>query len=207
MLAAHHLESAALLFEKGDIIVYSGSYGETELALVSAGFGRGAVHDFVREASRRGAAEIVYIGACSSSDGRIALRTVVLAEGGSGRLLERAERAAAGCGIPVVVKAVADASGAACCDKSSASESGASVVGEGSIFDDVTTDVDSGIFDDVTAGFYELAAAGGSDALAVLTVAENTRTGECMEEHERRSRFYAAARLVFEIAAGNPEWS
>ena len=57
------------------------------------------------------------------------------------------------------------------------------------------------IVDDITGALYEQARADGIKALSILTVSENTRTGEKMEEHEKRSRFYAAARLVFETFA------
>jgi len=236
MLAAHHLESAALLFEQGDIVVYSGSYGNTELTLASAGFGSGALNDFMREALERGADEFLYIGACFSSDERIALRAVLLAEGGSGILMERAKRAAGRCGIPVLVCAVEAGTGAATGGEDSAAAGGedsaaaggedsvanawqksAAAGGEDSVAAAGENSVAAGgedsaaegnaaegygsIFDNVTDGFYKQAAAGGADALAVLTVAENMKTGERMEDHERRSRFYAAARLVFEIEA------
>ena len=57
---------------------------------------------------------------------------------------------------------------------------------------------ETGILDEVTGAFYEQARADGIEALSVLTVSENTATREHIEEHERRSRFYAASHLVFE---------
>jgi purine-nucleoside phosphorylase len=41
----------------------------------------------------------------------------------------------------------------------------------------------------------------GVAALSVLTVSQNTSTGEKIEEHERQSRMDAAARIIFETLA------
>ena len=59
---------------------------------------------------------------------------------------------------------------------------------------------EGGISDAVTVALYETARTENIEALSVLTVSENRMTGEKMEEHEIRSRFYAASRLVFETA-------
>ena len=52
-----------------------------------------------------------------------------------------------------------------------------------------------------TAAFFTYAKEHGVAALSVLTVSENIETGEQMEEHERRSRLYNAARLTLELLA------
>ena len=179
MLAAHHLEYAALIFEQGDVLVYFGSYNGTAMALVAVGFERGAVLDFVREAGAYGVAEVLYIGACVGISARQPLRTVVLAAGGSRRLLDRARAAARLHNIPVVTGTVVPAGGG-----------------------DMVYD---GVIDDAAAALYGQARIGGVDALSILTVSENAMTGEKMEEHELRSRFYAAARLVFETFAYSPD--
>jgi purine-nucleoside phosphorylase len=61
----------------------------------------------------------------------------------------------------------------------------------------------SGLTDNASAAIYEGARACGLAALAILTVSENSATGARLEEHERRSRFYAASRLAFETLAAN----
>lgn len=175
MLAAHHLDNAALLHEKDDELLYFGSYNGTAAALAGVGFTSGAVLNFMREVCARGVTEVIYTGACSAVSDRYALRTVILADGGSRSLLNRALTAAARCAIPVAVRTV--------------SPPGA-MTGE---------NVD--IIDSITGAVYGQARADGVKALSVLTVAENVKTGEKMEEHELRSRFYAAARLVFETMA------
>ena len=58
-----------------------------------------------------------------------------------------------------------------------------------------------GIIDPATETIYACAREYDLTALSILTVAENRETGECMEDHERRSRFYAASRLAFETFA------
>jgi purine-nucleoside phosphorylase len=173
MLAAHHLEETALMYEKDDELVYFGSYGGVPLALVAAGFEDGALQTFLRSAKDLGVGEVIYMGACAATDERRAPGTVVLAEGCSSALLERVQAAAEQCGVFVITAAIRPRVGAE-------TESGP-----------------GGIFDGVTAELYDIATAEGVEALAVLTIAENVKTGESMEEHERRSRFYAAAKLIF----------
>ena len=57
------------------------------------------------------------------------------------------------------------------------------------------------ILNDVTAMLYDYASANDIEALALLTVSENTATGAKMEENEVRSRLYPASSLAFEIMA------
>ena len=172
MLAAHHLEDAALVYERGDSLVYFGRYEQAAIALAAVGFERGAVSEFIRGTKESAILEVVYIGGCAGTTEKQALRTVILAKGGSQRLIDHARTAAGQHGIPVKISVVSPIGGAA--------------PGCG------------GIADDVTGALYEKARISGVEALSILTVSENTLTGEKMEEHERRSRFYAAARLVFE---------
>lgn len=172
MLAAHHLDNAGSAREQGDAVVYIGSYGQTAIALVAVGLENGAVSEFIRGAGGSGITEVVYIGSCAGTTEKQALRTVVLADGGCRELLESAQKAAVRHGIPVVVGVVSPKN-------------------------DIAQEFE-GITDEVTNSFYKEAHTCGVKALSVLTVSENTMTGEKMEEHERRSRFYPAALLVFE---------
>jgi len=119
--------------------------------------------------------ELVYIGACVSTTVRHSLRSVILAAGGSESLLSRAVAAARQFVIPATARTVLSPS--------------AELPEEGCIIDEAT------------GAFYERARAGGVEALSILTVSEDVIKGEKMEEHEFRSRFYAAARLAFETLA------
>ena len=168
MLAAHHLENAALFREQGDELIYLGSYKGAAIALISAGFERAAVLPYPRDSKQLGAIEVIYIGECVSSVRRYPLRSVILADGGDQDLLARSKLAASRYDIPISVRAVSD---------------------------DVT--------DSVTRALYERARECGIAALSILTVSENIETGEHMEEHERRSRLYAASRLAFETLAAD----
>ena len=175
MLAAHHLDCAALEYEQEDVLLFFGSYKEHPIALVSTGFGQGAILDYINDAKRFGVQEILYIGECVSTSRDYAVRSVILADGGDHSLTARARVVAAVLNSPAVL---------------------AHVFPENNIKDDL-----DGVTDAVTADFYALTEASGIAALSVLTVTENTASGEKMEEHERRSRLYAAARLVFDIFA------
>jgi len=57
------------------------------------------------------------------------------------------------------------------------------------------------LLNDVTAMLYDYASANDIEALALLTVSENTATGTKMEVNEVRSRLYPASNLAFEIMA------
>jgi len=175
MLSAHHLEYSTLVYEKEDVLVFSGSYKDIPIALASTGFGDSAVLSFVRELKGLGATEIVYIGGCVSTTDRHGLRTVVLAAGGGESMLEQAREAARMYEIPAMVRTV--------------------------LPPDVVHPEEGCIVDSITGALYAQAQADAIEALSILTVSENAKTSEKMEEHERRSRFYAAARLVFEMLA------
>jgi len=180
MLAAHHLEYAASqhtdpLCDETGIMVYSGSYKQVEIALVSTGSDSSAVIEYVSEAKRLGITEILYIGECVSFSRAVPLRTVVLAEGGAPALLHRAILAAKQYKVPVSVLPLTHS---------------------GENEPDAIT-----LSNNITNNLYERAGEHGISTLSILTVSANTETGENMEEHERRSRLYQAARLVFETAA------
>jgi purine-nucleoside phosphorylase len=187
MLAAHHLEDSALVYEQGDFLIYEGSYNGAPIAVVSTGFGSGEVLSRLSEVIKRGAEEIVYIGTCISTTSRHRLREVILAFGGSPELTEMACKAASRSGIPAVTCTVLAQDGVH--------------PEEGGIIGGIIGGVIGGVIDGVTGALYEQAGAGSVKALSVLTVAENTKTGEKMEQQEIRSRLYPAARLVFEMFA------
>jgi len=174
MLAAHYLEYSELIYEQGDVLIFSGSYTETPLAVISAGFGSGEILSSLEKLGNPGAKKVIYIGACTSTTARYGLRTVILARGGSDVLLNCAQAAAAQYDITVITETLLPP--------------GSDNAEEG------------GISDAVTGALYETARTKNIKALSVLTVSENKVTGEKMEEHEVRSRFYAASRLVFEAA-------
>ena len=167
MLVAHHLEYAEPVYENDDILMYSGSYNGTAIALISTGFG--PVAPWLAEAGRLGVSELLYIGECVSQSHP--LRTVVLADSGDDALLMRAKNEAARIDIPVIVQNVSSQRDAP----------------QGSVFAPVATEMS------------EYARENGLALLSILTVTVDSRTGEEMEEHERRSRLYAASRLAFEV--------
>jgi len=177
MLAAHHLEYSSLVYELGDVLVFSGSYNSVPIAVVSSGFGSGVVLALLGRLKKCGAAKVIYIGECVSTTGRHGLRSVILGSGGSPGLSSLASAAAGRCDIPAVMRTVLP--------------SGASAPEEGCISDEVTF------------AMYERAKDEGFEALSILTVSEDAKNGEIMEGHERRSRFYAASRLAFETFAMN----
>ena len=177
MLVAHQLENAELIYEQGDELAYLGGYKGAPIAVASVGFEPGAAAGFLRELKGAGSIEVLYIGGCIGTTEAQALRTVVLAQGGSNILLSRARSAAQRYGIKTTVEKALPHGGEA---------------GSGAVSDEATS------------ALYEAAKEKEIEALSVLTVSENIVTGEKMEEHEIRSRFYAAARLVFETFAVEP---
>ena len=185
MLAAHHLEFSSVVFELGDVLAYTGSYNGTELAVVSSGFGSSGVLSCCEELAGLGVTEIVYLGACSSADTRHGLRLVILAAGGCQNLLERANAAVMRFDLNAVVRTV-QAPGA---------------LTPGALTPGAPTSEEGCIIDDVTGALYEMAGNSGFGALSILTVSESVAGGEKLEEHEIRSRFYAASRLAFEVFA------
>jgi len=185
MMWAHNLEYASQVYEQDDVLVYAGSYKDVPITLASAGFGKSAVLSFLRvifENSGEEKAEVVYIGECAATTDERSLRDVIIANGGSNGLQARAQDAAKRNGMQTTV---------------------ATIKPEGESKPDEESIGHSGITDEVTHAMYDCAKAEGAASLSILTISENRKTGEKMEEHERRSRLYAAARLAFETLAAD----
>ena len=175
MLAAHHMECCSDEFSLGNVDVYSftGSYMGVPVAVVSSESGRDELLACISGLSRSGVSGVIYISTCISSTSRYDARAVILAAGGSKKLLDMANAAAVRCDI---------------------------ITHSETVLDPGDTQPEEGcITDEFTGAFYKMAAEEKFDALSLLTVSENTRTGTKMEINEIRSRLYPASRLVFEI--------
>ena len=175
MLCAHHLENAVAVRENEGSFAYMGSYKNASIILISSGYGDEALLASLCDIKRLGAERLIYLGECTSDTRHYALRSVILAEGGDRSLLSKANRAAARYTIPVFVHPVCTPGDttAECC----------------------------GITDSATGTVYGYTLKNSLAALSVLTVSLNTERNEQMEQHERSSRLYAAALLVFETLA------
>jgi purine-nucleoside phosphorylase len=172
MLVAHHLEYASLVFEQENISINSGSYKDIPLAVVFAGNERSEFLSCLRKLIGNGVLEIIYIDACVSHSARYPLRSVILASGGSKNLHHRASFASKQYNLPVLTVTV--------------------------LRSDSKLPIEGCITDEITEGLYLIAQSDNIDVISVLTVSENTATGEKMEAHEYHSRFHTAARLAFE---------
>jgi len=172
MLSAHHLEYSSHIYERDDVLIYTGSYRDIPIAVVSSGFGSSDVLSCMDLIKELDAEEVVFIGECISATSQFALRTVVLADGGDCGLLIRARETAGKQGVSAIVQAMSPP--------------------------DCALPEEGCVTDGITGALYARAHAIGLKALSVLTVTEVEPTGEKMEEHERRSRLYPAANLVFE---------
>ena len=166
MMAAHHLDHASLLYERGDAQAWSGSYDGAQITLLSTGPDLRSALIEPECAGLSGTGEMLYVGVCASASSGVALWSIVLPGGGDPSMRERCVRAAARLNLPIHPHPA-------------------------------ETDISDGM----AAAFHACARDNGIAALSVLTVAENTATGEKMEEHERRSRLYGAVRLAFETLA------
>jgi len=173
MLAAHHLECCSDEYNRGDIYIFNGSYAGVPVAVISSGFGCDELLACIYDLSKSGVSEVIYISTCISSTCRYDARSVILAAGGSRKLMDMAHAAAARCDIKTYCATV---------------------------LSPADTQPEEGcITDEVTSAFYKLAVEEKFEALSLLTVSENTSTGTKMEINEIRSRLYPASRLVFEI--------
>ena len=175
MLVAHHLENAVPVREQGNLLIYLGSYKGTPMTVISSDSNNGEGLLALTGLRSFDAVKVIYIGECITSLSQHALRSVILARDGDHSLLARAQAAASQYSIPFAIAPV--------------------------FTFDFVPDRDSGISGINTTALYACARVHGFAALSILTVSENTATGESMEEHERRSRLYAAARLAFETFA------
>lgn len=173
MLVAHHLEYSVALHEQGDFLTYSGSYNGVPLVVASTGFDRCDILDCIRKLKDLGATEIVYMSTCVSTSRRYDIRSLVLAHTGRSRLFDRTVEIAERHGIATHVATV--------------------------LHPDDSHPEEGCISCDITGAFYNLARENNLDALALLTVSENTFSGTKMDTFETRSRLYPASNLVFEI--------
>jgi purine-nucleoside phosphorylase len=172
MLVAHHLEYAKQDSKQGDVSISIGSYKDIPLAVVFKGNENSEFLACIRKLIARGVKEIIYMDACISHTGRYPLRSVILASGGSANLLKHANFASKQFNLPV--------------QKATVLKTGSKLPVEGCITDDITEEL------------YLIAQETNINALSILTVSENTETGEKVETHEFHSRFHTAARLAFE---------
>jgi purine-nucleoside phosphorylase len=179
MMAAHWLEYAEILYDLRGMIGYVGSYNDTPLALLSAGFGETSTLLYLHDALLLGMRRVIYIGECISHTPAIRLRDVIIAQGGHSVLTQCAIDAAQQCTISISEHPV-------------------------NTYDRAlleTTEVSGNITDFASGAVADFAATHGIAALSILTVSQNTSTEERMEDHERQSRFNDASRLVFETLA------
>ena len=179
MLAAHWLDDAKVIYELRGMIGYTGTYLGVPLTLLSSGFGDASAIMYLHDARLLGMQRVFYIGECISHARGIKLRDVIIATGGDPALMQCALAAAGEHSIPVAVHAVA--------------------THESVLADD--TETRSDITDFASEAISKYTTANGIAALSILTVSQNTATGERIEEHERQSRFHAASKLVFEALA------
>ena len=186
MLASHWLENAEVLYELRGMIGYTGSYKGAPVALLSAGYGESSALLYLSDARMLGTQRVFYIGECVSNVPDIKLRDVILVKGGDDSLMQCALSVAAQFAIAAVPRSV--------------------ITSDRMLLDDSLISGD--IADFASGAVARFAAEHGIAAISVLTVSRNTAIGERIEEHERQSRFNAAAQLVFEALAkdaGNAE--
>ena len=179
MLAAHWLENAKALFELRGMIGYAGSYKGAELTLMAVGYGESAALLYLRDACLLGIRRVVYMGECIARVPGVKLRDLIFAHGGDAALTGCALAASSQLSIPAAVRHVTTN------DHLFLDKSG----------------VSGDIVDFASGAVARFAVEQGIAALSVLTVSQNTATGERMEQHERQSRFHDAARITFETLA------
>jgi len=172
VLVSHHLEFSNLLQENGDFFIFNGSYKGTPMSVVSAGYGKDNLQGSLSLLKQLGAIEVLYISTCVSTTSRYDIKSLILGAGGSKKMIDLALDTAKQHETSVYVEAIG----------SQGAES-------------------PYVLNDVTAMLYDYAFANDIEALALLTVSENTATGAKMEENEIRSRLYPASNLAFEIMA------
>ena len=179
MLSAHWLENTKVLYELRGMIGYTGMYKGAAIALLSAGYGETSALLYLHDACLLGARRVIYTGECVSQTPEVHLRDVIIAKGGDEKLTGCALRASKQFSIPTSVR--------------EAYTNDRMFLGDPSFSGDI---VDYASY--AVAGYaskLEVA------AISVLTVSQNTATGERVEEHERQSRFNTAAQLAFETIA------
>ena len=179
MLAAHWLDSAEVIYDLRGMIGYTGSYKGAPISLIAAGYGESAAMLYLHDARMLGVKRVIYMGECISRIREIKLRDVILADGGDAALTLCAQTAAKQLPIVATVRGV--------------------VTNDRLFLDEIIAQAD--IVDFASGAAVRYAAGHGLAVLSVLTVSQNTVTGEKMEEHERQSRFNAASQLVFETLA------
>jgi purine-nucleoside phosphorylase len=187
MLVAHHVTYARLISEQRGMCAYAGEYEGVMLAIIAVGYGESSLLAWLGEAIELGVEEAAFIGECVSQDSDLKLMDVVLAteaDGSRGKaspapeLLAGAISAAKDLSIPArQLEVFTDDT--YWLDDEPAQRSGKLAI------------------DFSTNAFYHKAALEDVSALSVLTVSENALTGRRIDEAQRQSRFYKAARLAF----------
>ena len=184
MMVAHHVDCAIQVSENRGMSAYTGTVEGLPVGVYAVGFGISPIRLYLKEMIGLGVRHILYMGECVSHRADIAVNSIVIpcSASAEGARYDANTELAALClsaakqeNIPVWETAITTEDQYWLAEKRDDSH------------DDVT-DFASGVV-------FAYARGSGCAAASILTVTENSLSGERMGEAQRQSRFYHASKI------------
>lgn len=191
MMVAHHLDNAHLASEQRGLLCYTGSFNNSDVAVMSVGFGGASLQCCLNEAAQNGVESAIYLGECVAFDSSLALGSVLIASEASngtnnvesdGILQGKSIFRAGQLGIPVRRLNV--------------------LTNDRFWLQPLQQSPAYKVADFASYYMYTCPGCEQMQKLSILTVSEQTSPPQKMDEAERQSRFHKAVRLAFETISG-----
>ena len=190
MLVAHHLDNAALISENRGMSAFTGTVDGFPVGIYSVGYGEASTLLYLKEMTDLGVTGALYIGECVSHTADIALNEIVIPQ--SANRGDVTYHADAGLVEKCLLAAKQEKISTTKIEISTNDKYWVSQKREREQYR---------ITDFASAAVFEYADICNITAASVLTVSENSLSGERIGDAQRQSRFYNAAKIVFTLAS------
>ena len=190
MLVAHHLDNAVQITENRGMSAYTGMVVDSPVGIYSVGFGVSCTLLYLKEMVELGVRYVLYMGECVSHVSDISVNEIIIPQsavlGGikyyaDPELVDRCLSAARQAGITTCTASV-------------------STNEQYWLHEAIEKDNDEAT-DFASGAVFKYANTHRCTAASVLTVTENSQSGERMGDAQRQSRFYNAAKIIIGTVA------
>ena len=185
MLVAHHLDNVSLISENRGMLAYTGTICGVPIGMYSVGFGETSTLLYLKEMIDLGVTSVLYLGECVSHITELHLNEIVIPQSAcrgsithyaDAGLFEKCLSAAKQGEIPVRKMAIGTE------DKY--------------WLDHKKKGEHYRVTDFASGAVFEYATACGLTAASILTVSENSLSGQRIGDAQRQSRFHSAAKIA-----------
>jgi|GEM_PF-1413690 len=185
MLVAHHLDNAVLISENRGMLAYTGTVDGFPLGIYSVGFGETSTLLYLKEITGLGVTSVLYIGECVSHTAELSLNEIVIPESASRR------------GITYYADAELVKKCLSAAKQERISIRKMEILTEDEYWlNQKQKGEHYGVTDFASGAVFKYANTCNFTAASVLTVSENSLSGERIGDAQRQSRFHSAAKIA-----------